>query len=172
MSDNPYAPPPEPSQSADWQVPVPRETPGGRSSVPMVFGVLAIVFAGLVLIYMLGIMIVALISVASLGRGAPVLLGVMIPWALFTAMTVWLLVVGIGLVRYRDRAMLSARRWGITALLIDTLLLGLALIGGGRKPHAEQLVVMAVFALFLLPFPLLMASFFSPRRRARYAGLR
>jgi hypothetical protein len=199
---NPFAPP----QSADALAP-PRDMsalPGPPSSVPKVFGVLSIIFASIVMLggllgscsmcagQMMG-------SVPQVGPHAAemramiepmktVYNGIGLQSLLLLAMSVWLLVIGIGQLRYRAWAQKQSVAWGGAGLIGVGLMVAMSvlMIGPAYKEMFDALAHMpdmgrgtpqmqmpsgmgtllggsmsAIIVVLYAPYPILMLAMFS-----------
>lgn len=179
---NPYAPP----QGDDAPPPDPIVAPdevGGRrrSAIPKVFGILSVVLSGLMLAYTallwLALLTVSLSSRASssgsstapaasfdlfrsTGPVIPAVLGVC-----FTVMTVALLVIGIGQLRYRAWAGQWTVRWSLAAMAQIVLAPAVVLLVTREPTHITPMI--PALLVYLAPYPtLLLILFTRPHVRA------
>ena len=144
-SDNPYAPPA--SMSAPTALPRPAPT---FSGAPKVFGILSIVFGSLMILGGLGqiaggvftgAMGTIMDDIAGADTGgadlaqlqgmyammASLMWVQLVQGLIFTAMSIWLLVLGIGQLRYRRWAANHSAYWGATALISLVIICGLSI---------------------------------------------
>jgi len=213
-SDNPYAPPASLSEPASLPRPA-----AAQSGAPRVFGILSIVFGSLMILGGLGQIASGLFTgamgtmmddIAGPDAGAELeqmrnayamldsLMWVQVVQGLiFAGMSIWLLVVGIGQLRYRRWAALHSNYWGAAALISLVLICGLSIgvVGPAYQdffdammqsmpadeapPPPEMGGLMGAVGgigsaigmiLFYAPYPVLLLAFFSrPRIRASMA---
>src|SRR5947209_6010974 len=155
---NPYAPP----QSTDQSGPPPLPPPLGTSStsVPKVFGVMSIIFASIVglggLLFSCSLPAAGFMGAAGNGMSgekaaemAPMLqamksvyTGLGLQGVIFLAMSIWLLVLGIGQLRYRVWACRQSVTWGLAALIALGVMVVISLVLVGPA-HTQMVEAMA-----------------------------
>ncbi|HZS39670.1 MAG TPA: hypothetical protein VFF06_22715 [Polyangia bacterium] len=201
---NPYAPP----QSADLGGPPPLPPlAGGHTSVPKIFGVLSIIFASVIglggLLFSCSLPAAGFMGAAGNGMSGEkldemrpmmqamkaVYTGIGIQGVIFLGMSIWLLVLGIGQMRYRSWACRQSVTWGLAALIAlgAMVVLSLVVIGPAYKQMFEAIAhaaphtgtelqpmkmpsgmgmmlggTMSAFLVFIYaPYPILMIAMFT-----------
>jgi hypothetical protein len=167
-SFNPYAPP---AATVDEVAAPP---PAERSAVPMVFGILSVIFAGLFLLFCL---LAGTIGVLSRPRppvpaerveptrphhrhteppdGAMAIVGLGMLGG-----SIALLVIGIGQIRYRRWAARAAVVWSIAA---PAVVIG-GVVWAGMVASGDALFALIPTVVLLLPYPVLLLIFFTRPR--------
>lgn len=198
---NPYAPP----QSPDAGGPPPLlPSSGPPTSVPKVFGVLSIIFASLIGLggllsscglAMGGVMGSIPADSAKLEEMRPMMqamktvyTGFGLQGVILLSMSIWLLVLGIGQMRYRAWACRQSVTWGLAALVALAAMVAIAvvIVGPAYKqmfeaiahaaPHTGDVAptkmpsgmgtmlggsMAAMMVIFYAPYPILMIAMFS-----------
>jgi hypothetical protein len=198
--NNPYAPP----QSPDFGAPPPLPPESGvHTSVPKVFGVLSIIFASFIGLCGLG----GSCSFAGVGLASSVgdlpgskleemrpmmdamktvYMGFGFQGLILLAMSIWLLVLGIGQLRYRQWACRQSVTWGLVALVALGVMVAISLLvvgpaykqmfeaiahSGSRSGEVPKMpagvgvmlggTMAAMMVVFYAPYPVLMIAMFS-----------
>ena len=138
------------------------DTSGGGRSWPTVIGVVSIIFGGGgTLMYLLSLLANLLAPAAGGGASAGYSTGRIAGKLLPMVLCIWLLVSGIGILRRRQSAMVSIRRWAIAKIVIYALFFtcifaGLFISAGSIDRLNEELggvlggLGVLMIALFLL----------------------